>query len=200
MRRYITRSFCTLLFLLVIYFIYSAIISALGSFFDDGDLLGALIPFIIVLGLLTWLFSKLLAYVCYNNSFVYWLFCLGLSAYLLYIALNGKMNEPDPFSGAFAQHFVLIFFLIPKFDGTTECYLNREVKYDGYNTSYREWVSESYTPGWVSKVIAQVIIAAIAALAYTGEGVEEAMWFVFAVEGGVAGYLTLINFKYTFFG
>ena len=120
--------------------------------------------------------------------------------YLLYLGLNGKLSEPDPFSGAFAQHFILLFFLIPQLDGTTDYYLNREVTFDGYNSSYREWVSESYTPGWVSKVIAQAIIAAIAAMAYSGEGVQEAMWVVFAFEGGWAGYLTLVNFKYTFFG
>jgi hypothetical protein len=84
-------------------------------------------------------------------------------------------------------------------DGTTDYYLNREVTYDGYSASYREWVSESYTPGWVSKVIAQAVIAAIAAAIYSESGDLSCMWFVFAVEGGWSGYLTLVNFRYTFF-
>lgn len=200
MGRYIAKSIYAVLGLLVIYFIYSAAISGIGSFFEDGDILSAIIPFIIVLGLLTWLFSKFLAYICYNNSFVYWAFCLCLAIYLLILGVNGRMDEPDPFSGAFSQHFILLFFLIPQLDGTTDYYLNREVSYDGYNASYREWVSEGYTPGWVSKVIGQTIIAAIVAFLYMEKGGHDAMWLVFIAEGGWAGYFAICNFKYTFFG
>lgn len=200
MGRYITKSIFAVMGLFIIYFIYTAAISGLGSFFEDGDFLNALIPFIIVLGLLTWLFSKLLAYICYNNSFVYWAFCLGLAIYLVVLGVNGEFTKPDDFSAAFSQHFILLFFLIPQLDGTTDYYVNREINYDGYNASYREWVSESYTPGWVSKVIAQTIVAAIVGFLYIENGGHDAMWVVFAVEGGWAGYLTIVNFKYTFFG
>ena len=200
MGRYITKSIFALIGLFIIYFIYSAIIASISGVFGDIDLFVALFTFIIVLGLLTWLFSKLLAFICYNNSFIYWAFCLGIAIYSLVLGLNSSLSEPDPFSGAFAQHFILLFFLIPQLDGTTDYYLNREVTYDGYNASYREWVSESYTPGWVSKVITQAIVAAIAALIYSDVGGGEEMWFVFVVEGGWAGYFTFLNFKYTFLG
>lgn len=201
MGRYITKSIFALIGLFVIYLIYSAIVAGLGGIFGDSDIFVSLLTFIIVLGLLTWIFSKLLAFICYNNSFIYWAFALGIAIYTLVLGLNKGLDNPDSFSGSFAQHFVLIFFLIPQLDGSTDYYLNREVSYDGYNASYREWVSESYTPGWVSKVIAQAIIAAIAAFAYSGGGdPTESMWFVFIVEGGWAAYFTFLNFKYTFFG
>jgi hypothetical protein len=199
MEKYIVKSIFALLGLFAIYFIYSAIIGAIGGIFDDGDIINCLIAFVIALGLLTWIFSKLLAFICYNNSFVYWAFTFGLAVYILVLGLNGELTGPNAFSACFSHHFILLFFLIPKLDGTTDYYLNREVTYDGYNASYREWVSESYTPGWVSKVIAQAVIAAIAAAIYSESGDLSCMWFVFAVEGGWSGYLTLVNFRYTFF-
>jgi hypothetical protein len=61
-------------------------------------------------------------------------------------------------------------------------------------------VSEGYTPGWVSKVIGQTIIAAVVAFLYMEEGGHDAMWLVFIAEGGWAGYFAICNFKYTFFG
>ena len=201
MEKFIVKSIFALLGLFAIYFIYSATIAAIGGIFDENsDIFNSLLAFIIALGLLTWLFSKLLAYICYNNSFIYWAFTFGLAIYILVLGLDGNLTGPNAFSGCFTHHFILLFFLIPKLDGTTDYYLNREATYDGYSVHYREWVSESYTPGWVSKVIAQAILAAIAAAIYSETGDLSAMWFVFVVEGGFSGYLALVNFKYTFFG
>ena len=199
MGRYIIKSLLAVGELLLIYVIYFAVITGIGGIFEGGELLNSLIAFVIVLGLLTWLLSKFLAYICYNNSFIYWTFALCIAIYTLDLGLKGGLSEPDPFSGGFAQHFALLFFLIPQLDGTTSYYLNREVTFDGYNASYREWVSDSYTPGWVSKVIAQTIIAAIAASVYSEGADVETLWFIFIAEGGWAAYFMIMNFKYTFF-
>ena len=200
MAKYWVKSFFTILLLLLILGIYFGFTYGVAfTTLSNGNIIVGILFVLLIMGLLTFILSKILNFISYRNGFIYWLFAFIYSIIILIMSLNHYLNiDGHPFIGSLTYHMSITFFLIPELNGRWDSYLNKETKFIGDKVvSYREWVSDEYTPGWWQKFIAQLIFSVIAALVYT-YGNNTLIWIIFAVEGLWSGSFLLTNFKYKF--
>ena len=143
---------------------------------------------------MVWIFTKIIVKIANSLSFVYWLFCVGLSITIYVLSLsNGS------FFGLFAIHIVGLLFFIPEMAGETTTYLNTETYFDGNGdiVSEKSWTSSEYTPGCVRKLVTMVIIAAIFSFLETQVSGSFVL-IIFLAELIYSAVLAIINLKYFF--
>ncbi len=195
------------LLLSIIGFVYFAAGIGMLSILNETDIfnignMGSLVIWIfaviIEMGVLTWIFSNIQHYLSGKQGYVYWGFTFAFSLILLILGLQKKLIAEDKvFMGAFIYHFTLISFLIPKMDGTTY-YLHRELVIYEDSITFRAWISKSYTPGCILKLLVETIVAVIIAAIYTYWNVNF-LWVVFLIEGGMGLVYCFADIKCRFF-
>ena len=144
---------------------------------------------------MVWIFTKLLMWIARSISFMYWLFCVGLSVATFILSLScGSFFE------LFTIHMVGLMFFIPELNGEYTIYLNTETYYDGYGevVNQNAWLSENYTSGCVKKLVAMAILATVFSLLEMSSG-GSFIRIVFVLELIYSGALTFINAKHFFF-
>ncbi len=119
-------------------------------------------------------------------GFVYWPLCLAMATILFFVLKD--QNNPGL---TFGTHLVLWYLLVPMMDGNTEYYWSVSVQTNFWGDEYlEEQLEESYTPGWLRKLILAGVCAGVATL--VNWLATPYMWIVFLVEGLYSGYLALV--------
>lgn len=193
MIKFLFKSLLLCVLLAFIYFVLFAITNAIIQALDMN-----FTAIILIVGLtvgMVWIFTKLLMRIAGSISFMYWLFCVGLSVATLILSLSS-----DSFLELFTIHIVGLMFFIPELNGEYTVYLNTETYYDGYGevVNQHAWLSDDYTSGSVKKLVAMAILATIFTLLEMSNA-ESFIRIVFLLELIYSGALTLINAKHFFF-
>lgn len=187
-----------LTFMAFIYFCCGMGILLAGREMNFGGFFIWILVLIIVMGFLTWLFTKIDEVLSTKQTYVYWGFNFLFSLLLFILGMRRNLSfENQSFLGAFVWHFTLMSFMIPQLD-ETDYYLNAELTIYDDRITFSSWISKSYTGHCIAKIGIQAIIAAIVAAVYTYCNIN-ILWLVFLIQGGISLVLCIINIKYRFF-
>lgn len=159
-----------------------------------------------------WLFSAIIEKIAIKMSFMFWLFCLAACVITLIYGLQDKYFldvlrifhfTDSGVSGFISTHPVigwqatLSLLLIPGVGNEVTVYKNTAVTfYSNGVVKVSTWLTRQYNSSTFKKVLALIAITAISSVLYTYN--HSLAWLVFALEGGYALVLTIMNAKYFF--
>lgn len=189
MIKFIIKSiFCYIALALIFCFMYFFTSTMLTSMEASLTSMATYVLFLICI-FLVWALTKLQTLIARSISFMYWLFCLGLTFVSFKISSSGPIDINVIF-----LHFSTLMFLIPELSGVITTYLNTETTYDGYGKviSERSWTSEEYTPGFIRKLAIMIVLTVILYVVEFFVG-SDAIWTIFIIEAIYTGILTIAN-------
>ena len=162
----------------------------------------------IILILLCWILSAIIAMISHMMGFMYWAVCFILCLVVLIIGLANGYSIPletarstDSFftklfaeNPAFSWHCALLMLLIPRIDGYWDTYLNTEVTiYENGSANFNSWFSHEYTSGSAIKMGVIAVITLITAILYRISPLLAILPFV--LEGGFCYFIGKASYK-----
>ncbi|MBQ7243507.1 MAG: hypothetical protein IJS52_04810 [Bacilli bacterium] len=165
---------------------------------------------IVVAGIVAVVFlNKALHFLSIRFGWVYWpvMALLSLLLFLLCIPSSGAtivpiVDDNNVISSAWIVailHFLYFYFLIPMLDGDTNFYFSYTIESHTFSPDeIVEHVNETYTPGWVRKLITQAVGAFICFL-IVWLSAFSLLWLIFVLELLYTLYLSTIAILNRFF-